>query len=321
MKSLFFIILAFIFVGCNESGMINEQNQNKLVSTHTYYQDENGTMQLGTEYTYDEYGNLLTFEDYIYGYIRIENTYDDKQFLASKKTIHSSGDAVIVSYSYNEQGQKLSEIWDINGSGWDWQENFTYNEAGNILSSSYDSYADGVVDAVKYFTYDLNDNMLTHGWDYDLDGEVDHYEIVNTYDESGNIISNIQSYEWNTGSNNTSTYYYYDEDDLLIEEAIDNYSDESIDRVKYYTYNVKNELILLREEQGEYMNSIEYEYDSNGNIIMTNIHYSYPEELNHWDDYTSYTYDYDAYGNLISDTCSGSCSQKEKYREHIWRKL
>jgi hypothetical protein len=83
MKSLFFIILAFIFVGCNESGMLSEQNKNKLVLTHTYYQDENKTMQLGAAYTYDEHGNLLTSQDYIYSNILIENTYDDKQLLLS----------------------------------------------------------------------------------------------------------------------------------------------------------------------------------------------------------------------------------------------
>jgi hypothetical protein len=228
---------------------------------------------------------------------------------------------VIVLYTYNEQGQKLSETWDINGSGWDWKENFTYNEAGKVVSLDYDTYADGVVDAVKYFTYDRNNNMLTRGWDYDLDGEVDHYEIVNTYDKNGNIVSNILSYNLDTGLKTTSTHYYYDEDDLLIEEAIDNYSDGTIDRVKYYAYNLEYELILVKEEQGEYINSMEFEYDNYGNIIMKNFYYSYPEHLDYLNDYTSYTYNYDAYGNLISDICSGSCSQKEKYREHVWKKL
>jgi len=312
----YFAIL-IIFVGCNESDMVNEQNQDEFILTHAYYQDENGTMQLSAEYTYNEYGNLLTSQDYIYNKSRIENTYDEKQLLLSKKTITNTR-TVIVSYTYNEQGQKLSQTWDINGSGWDWQKNFTYNEVGNIVSLDYDSYVDGSIDHVQYFTYDANNNMLTHGSDYDLDGEVNHYNIVNTYDSNGNILSHTRSYNWDTGLETISTYYYYNEDDLLIKEEIDKNNDEIIDRTTYYTYNMQNEFIFVKDEYGGWIQSKEIEYDSHGNIIVENFHDFHPDYI----DYnTSYTYDYDEYENLISKSCEGSCSQFDKYEEFIWKKL
>ena len=228
-------------------------NRNLVVKTQSY--DKEGTKTLISRYRYDDYGQLLEMTDY-----RVSSE-TETAYRYTEYTYDQRG-RITAFAEISQNAQPTAD--DIKAH----QIRYTYNENGNLSKVSYPTTKDGI-QSLSYI-YDEN------GWLQEIKGEL-HSKGQTTekvlrsysYDAYGKV-KEIKDYRnrLKNGAQAVQKIYTYD----------------SFDRVK--------EMIYTDLETGKVMESYQYSYDKNSNIIEKIAVNNYPkEDSDKVNETKSYTYD------------------------------
>ena len=228
-------------------------NRNLVVKTQSY--DKEGTKTLISRYRYDDYGQLLEMTDY-----RVSSE-TETAYRYTEYTYDQRG-RITAFAEISQNAQPTAD--DIKAH----QIRYTYNENGNLSKVSYPTTKDGI-QSLSYI-YDEN------GWLQEIKGEL-HSKGQTTekvlrsysYDAYGKV-KEIKDYRnrLKNGAQAVQKIYTYD----------------SFDRVK--------EMIYTDLETGKVMESYQYSYDKNSNIIEKIAINNYPkEDSDKVNETKSYTYD------------------------------
>ena len=228
-------------------------NRNLVVKTQSY--DKEGTKTLISRYRYDDYGQLLEMTDY-----RVSSE-TETAYRYTEYTYDQRG-RITAFAEISQNAQPTAD--DIKAH----QIRYTYNENGNLSKVSYPTTKDGI-QSLSYI-YDEN------GWLQEIKGEL-HSKGQTTekvlrsysYDAYGKV-KEIKDYRnrLKNGAQAVQKIYTYD----------------SFDRVKEMTYTDL--------ETGKVMESYQYSYDKNSNIIEKIAVNNYPkEDSDKVNETKSYTYD------------------------------
>ena len=228
-------------------------SRNLVVKTQSY--DKEGTKTLISRYRYDDYGQLLEMTDY-----RVSSE-TETAYRHTEYTYDQRG-RITAFAEISQNAQPTAD--DIKAH----QIRYTYNEDGNLSKVSYPTTKDGI-QSLSYI-YDEN------GWLQEIKGEL-HSKGQTTekvlrsysYDAYGKV-KEIKDYRnrLKNGAQAVQKIYTYD----------------SFDRVKEMTYTDL--------ETGKVMESYQYSYDKNSNIIEKIAVNNYPkEDSDKVNETKSYTYD------------------------------
>ncbi|MBS3938335.1 MAG: RHS repeat protein, partial [Peptococcaceae bacterium] len=275
--------------------------------------DKSGGTTYFTYYAYDSLGNLISVTD-AKGNITLR-TYDALNRL--RTVTYPSASRNIVSYTYNNAGQKLTET---NGT----VTNFSYDDRGLLTRISYSdgTYATFTYDLAGRRTGDLaSASNISSSYTYNnrhrlttlsrtIDGTA--YAMTFGYDSVGNVTSILYP-----GDVTPVTQVY---DDLNRLSAVNGFTGLSYDvagrltQMAYnngittnYTYNARGFLSNLTSS----VLNLQYTYDAAGNITnINNESYTYDglnrlltaNQPNHA---YSVTYQYDKVGNRGSQVENG----------------
>ena len=205
-----------------------------------------------------------------------KNIYEhiEKQFrLIEVKTDFDSNGLIdgVKNYNYDERGYLVSTTEDFGA----YSMHYTYDTNGNLVSE-YRSFSGDNLD-LHHYSYS-NGYLIKDIHDYNADGQF--IEVVTYTYLSNSIIINhnqnefsmTETYTYNdkklaikyeTGASTTS--YFYDSLDNMTSQIVSS----SLGTTKrVFTYNVKNELIHVSEDNSNSIGATEiYNYDENGNVI------------------------------------------------------
>ncbi|MBO7141807.1 MAG: VCBS repeat-containing protein, partial [Bacteroidales bacterium] len=258
--------------------MIPESKVTSITKQYQEYDAATGTVvkkienygtdkQLTTEYTYDEFGNLIHTDAYSDG---TENFSTDFTYESQKliQTAHSNPKSII-KYAYDEYGRLISET-DITNEANPLKTSFKYDGWGHLLKTTN---PDGTFSATEYgwgdskelFYYEFT-RQTAAAWQkqwYDILGRKTLTETVgeggvkikinNTYDKFSNIINTKTLY----GDTEFNDSYAYDNQNRITEHIGKNGS------VTKYTYT-KNS--VTTETDGR---KVVKKYDVFGNLLST----------------------------------------------------
>lgn len=171
-----------------------------LLTKTTYYED--GPVNMIYEYSYDD-ANCLIFELARSGEDEVYYSYEYAYDESGRLTFKYSNDGTYTAYIYDEQGNKLSEVYyDIDGVETDRTE-YDYDADGNELSERH--YSEDSLYLWYKSEYDENGNKIRFErlnmqggaqdivlCDYDDDG---HLVKSTRFDASGNVVT-YSEYEY-----------------------------------------------------------------------------------------------------------------------------
>ena len=173
---------------------------------------------------------------------------------------------------------------------------YTYDANGNQLTNSYDNNGDGTANSIDTYTYDANGNRLM--WSSDTNGDGVPNNIYNyTYDANGNQLT--FSYDNNAdGIANSITTYIYDANGNQLTFSYDNNADDIANQINTYTYDANNYLLTISidsDADGTANSIYTYTRDANGNRLTRSYDNNADGTAN-----SIYTYTYDANGNQLT---------------------
>lgn len=199
-----------------------------------------------------------------------------------------SGKNLSEEYLYDENGNRISELWyDCDGELWstiesefdeyghetvyvlydcegneEYRGEYTYDADGRIVRE-IDYLADGSFDCKFEYEYDENGNLVIKRW-YNMDENKILFQDAFSYDAEGNVVLEVRSYS--DGSLEYECRSEYDADGNRLFSVYDygNYTNR-ID----YTYDKKGNMIseVSGNSKGIVEKKTEYAYDTNGNKI------------------------------------------------------
>lgn len=208
-----------------------------------------------------------------------------------------------ITYTYDDNGNLLSEI-SQNSDGQIWKlKEYTYDEHGSLISlrikddmyiqRERKKFSKKIIETVQYrydkirfenqYKYDKNghktyekiwsENIYTHGdwWD----------EYYYKYDDAGNLI--YKHHIW-PGKDTSTNYYTYNSDNILIQEKTENREYQTPDIVQTYITDYNEQGIVIHEvfpgsDNPEHF----YEYNDQNQLI----HFinTYIPESEYWIEY------------------------------------
>lgn len=183
-------------------------------------------------------------------------------------------------YFYDEHGNIIRRIF-VDSKGIETYEDNTYDENGLLIK---EVLTGPIFNSIYEFSYDEN-NRLVEQTSSNASGVVASVERF-TYDEHGNLIKD--EYEWDDVQ--IVTEYFYDEENRLVKEL--SRRQFGIDTINY-TYDSKGNLIrtdfIDLDGDADVLSCI---YDENGNKL---------KHIHTYADGGSYTleYSYDGNGNIV----------------------
>lgn len=160
---------------------------------------------------------------------------------------------------------------------------YEYNEEGKLIREflfNYNSYNDTSTYSKSEYTYKGKEEIRMHYSLSDSGKWKTSYKVERTYDDNGNVLTEISSYAFGKKSKlelSDKRVYTYNSSNLLISEesySANNKKDgwESTPKVSHtYTYDSKNNLTKEESNYSGYTDSIigsEYQYDENNNVIQ-----------------------------------------------------
>ncbi|MBO5371070.1 MAG: RHS repeat protein [Clostridia bacterium] len=265
--------------------------------------DETGT----TTYAYDGFGNLTTETK---GGIIKTSTYDVMGRRTGFNVTNNGTNILSNSYAYDDagrmtavssNGKTMSYTYDDNGNvltetGADTVTTYAYNNA-DLVTEKVDSHDNNIVDRYYNIHYDLMGNQTTIDDNitnaflrciYTQDGKLDteykssadgiSSEVGYRYDSMGNIISrNVYL------SGKGETYYY-------------SYHYGNYNQLDYANVHYTETEYLGAMPDVEYDYTIDYTYDTNGNIA-SKTEYTPENTVN-----KAYTYTFDIFGRMTQST-------------------
>lgn len=231
-----------------------EYNSRNLV-TKTQSYDKEGTKTLISRYRYDDYGQLLEMTDYRVS-SETETAYRYTEYT------YDQGGRITAFAEISQNTQPTAD--DIKAH----QIRYTYNEDGNLSKVSYPTTKDGI-QSLSYI-YDEN------GWLQEIKGEL--------YSKGQTTEKVLRSYTYDAYGKVKEIKDYRNllkDSDQAVQKV---YTYDSFDRVKEMTYTDL--------ETGKVMESYQYSYDKNSNIIEKIAINNYPkEDSDKVNETKSYTYD------------------------------
>lgn len=186
-------------------------------------------------------------------------------------------------------------------------ERFTYDNKGRLIRLESTRGIDKRIDRIEVWVYNKKDQLIEHQTNNDGDSVFER-TVSYQYNLNGNIEQIVERDPSDTSYfyNSTSTYTYNDLDQLEKIET-DEYTDGSIDRIKYITLNANNYVAksalyyikvddVTNNEIKELHETFEYNYDDQGNVIKL-IDSSF-----NYESVRTVTYGYDNQKNIIRET-------------------
>ena len=242
-------------------------SRNLVVKTQSY--DKEGTKTLISRYRYDDYGQLLEMTDY-----RVSSE-TETAYRHTEYTYDQRG-RITAFAEISQNAQPTAD--DIKAH----QIRYTYNEDGNLSKVSYPTTKDGI-QSLSYI-YDEN------GWLQEIKGELHSKGQTTekvlrsyTYDAYGKV-KEIKDYR-----------NLLKDSDQAVQKV---YIYDNFDRVKEMTYTD-----LETEKE---MESYQYSYDKNSNIIEKTAVNNYPKEDSDKVNETK-SYTYDTFGRLTKTVTTDHC--------------
>lgn len=186
-------------------------------------------------------------------------------------------------------------------------ERFTYDNKGRLIRLESTRGIDKRIDRIEVWVYNKKDQLIEHQTNNDGDSVFER-TVSYQYNLNGNIEQIVERDPSETSYfyNSTSTYTYNDSNQLEKIET-DEYTDGSIDRIKYITLNANNYVAksalyyikvddITNNEIKELHETFEYNYDDQGNVIKL-IDSSF-----NYESVRTVTYGYDNQKNIIRET-------------------
>ena len=193
----------------------------------------------------------------------VDYAYDSLHRLTGE-TISASTVNGSVSYVYDEVGNRLNRTSTVAGIS---NQSFAYDANDRLGADAYDANGNTTASGSDSFTFDFENRLLTKGGP----------AVAFIYDGDGNRVSKIVS--------GVTTYFVMDDRNLTgYAQVLEEKSGVSIQRV--YTYG------LIRISQSQASGTSFYGYDGRGSVRM----------LVDSTGTVTDRYDYDAFGNLLSQT-------------------
>ena len=242
-------------------------NRNLVVKTQSY--DKEGTKTLISRYRYDDYGQLLEMTDY-----RVSSE-TETAYRYTEYTYDQRG-RITAFAEISQNAQPTAD--DIKAH----QIRYTYNEDGNLSKVSYPTTKDGI-QSLSYI-YDEN------GWLQEIKGEL--------YSKGQTTEKVLRSYTYDAYGKVKEIKDYRNllkDSDQAVQKV---YIYDNFDRVKEMTYTD-----LETEKE---MESYQYSYDKNSNIIEKTAVNNYPKEDSDKVNETK-SYTYDTFGRLTKTVTTDHC--------------
>lgn len=175
-------------------------------------------------------------------------------------------------------------------------EQYTYDNKARLIRFESTRGNDKQTDRVELWVYNQKDQLIEHKTNADQDGVFEE-NIAYQYNSNGDITQIVESDTSSTNIfDNLTRTYVYNSANQLEQVKTDESNDGSIDRITELSYDnnyiAKSDLYYIDIETStgnevkELYRTLEYAYDSQGNVISTNYHT--PDRDN---ELTSYTYD------------------------------
>ena len=269
------------------SGFIKQPGQ----ALNHFYQAQEITHSFKARASTSEDSNVDGDADSITTY-----TYDaDGNQLTESEDSNGDGDADSIKiYTYDADGNQLTRSRDENADDNAIEyRNRTYNSDGNLLGGSEDYDADGTADFIETYTYDANGIMLTGSYCESDDGDFCQTETF-TYDADGNRVRESLDTNGDGVANRISTSTY-DADGSWLTASYDDDNDGVTDSITTRTYDADGNILTLSYNNVTYTYTYTYTYDADGNWLT----YYYDNHVN-GDSYEVYSYTYDTSGNLLT---------------------
>ena len=235
---------------------------------------------VGAKSAFEKLGDYRDAQEYLskFYYMPISFEYDlidkkgtndvayNSQNLPISETTMRSDVQAINKFAYDDNGNIIEQTMIKNTSGEPeiYRYVYTYDEQGYLLTANYTGH-DGYV-ASYTFLYDNKGNNTKQIYK----DEYGTYEYLMTYDENGNMLSQVVLYDGEFEVMNIVKTY--NENGMIIKEVC-TFDDGSQEYLDYY-------------------------YDANGNCIKNVFTDSSGE--------TVYDFTYDEHGNVIKEICTGS---------------
>ena len=228
-------------------------NRNLVVKTQSY--DKEGTKTLISRYRYDDYGQLLEMTDY-----RVSSE-TETAYRYTEYTYDQRG-RITAFAEISQNAQPTAD--DIKAH----QIRYTYNEDGNLSKVSYPTTKDGI-QSLSYI-YDEN------GWLQEIKGEL--------HSKGQTTEKVLRSYTYDA---------YGKVKEIKDHRNLLNNSDQAVQKVYTYdSFDRVKEMTYTDLETGKVMESYQYSYDKNSNIIEKIAVNNYPkEDSDKVNETKSYTYD------------------------------
>ena len=228
-------------------------SRNLVVKTQSY--DKEGTKTLISRYRYDDYGQLLEMTDY-----RVSSE-TETAYRHTEYTYDQRG-RITAFAEISQNAQPTAD--DIKAH----QIRYTYNENGNLSKVSYPTTKDGI-QSLSYI-YDEN------GWLQEIKGEL--------HSKGQTTEKVLRSYTYDA---------YGKVKEIKDHRNLLNNSDQAVQKVYTYdSFDRVKEMTYTDLETGKVMESYQYSYDKNSNIIEKIAVNNYPkEDSDKVNETKSYTYD------------------------------
>lgn len=247
-------------------------------SVNQYGYDSDGTAlssqkQTVQTYTYDDYGNLLSYSGPEYNGAHVEYTYasPEKYHTVTSKTEKDADGTVLscTNYTVDDLGNITQEQQQYAGAGTTAQYQYTlytYDTHGNLLSKQRNNPADSNA-TTEYYEYGAIDDTHTDGGLY----------VTKKY----------------SGANISPTWYTYDFDTgLLLSEKRNN---GVADIVTSYEYDSKYRVTKMSENKGD----TEYTYNDKGRYIYGDYVSNQVVEVETPQDHVMY--ELNIYGDIVQE--------------------
>jgi len=257
------------------------------------------------DYTIDDIQSTdFQVREYKYSYSEYDqqgNMLADIKFLADGSVSDKS------EYSFDEEGKLIEEIFYLDESEIAERKTYQRNEEGKILDL-YLHYADGSSDITKYkyddsgkliekltidsdddidktevFTYENEKLVLYRA--FDADNELiaersqkfdDKERLTELVEWEENVIDRTRTVEHYDEQGRSAEIIKYDENDHLLEKITYDYGSGNIpQKIIEERQNIKNEILLQYDDQGNMI--LQEEFDQDG-ILLTKVVRKYNED-------------------------------------------